>query len=458
MSRRLSWAVVLVGTAVSLAGAACIATRRLVIGSAEGGWFYHYVDTVDVGTFRLLALSCLLVGAGIAASWPLLRRLSTDGRGGVTHVQEWALILAWCLLAGVVQGLLRSTTPDSLGAIFASDNANSFYSVALTTNSRTILTRFERRRHTWPLHAKSNLPGKLLLVRALTHVSKRPEVLAWLIVGLSNLGAVLLYILVRTLFADRFVAGLSAILYLFTPAKLYFFPLLNTVTPVAVLVCACLMVGWLNTGRIVYPVALGLAVYGLALFEPTALVIGVLFAALIAQTIAQGRLSLRAALLHMGVGLLVFGATHAVMLGWFRFDLFRALSEVARDAAEFNVVSQRPYGVWVRQNIFEFLVGVGLCQVVLFLFALADGAADWRSRGRLSDVPSVVLISLSVIAMVGAADVIGVNRGEVIRLWIFLACLAQIPAAYVCRRVGYPIAFGLVMIDDASFKARSARA
>ena len=70
--------------------------------------------------------------------------------------------------------------------------------------------------------------------------------LAWLIVGLSNLGAVLLYILVRTLFADRFVAGLSAILYLFTPAKLYFFPLLNTVTPVAVLVCACLMVGWLN--------------------------------------------------------------------------------------------------------------------------------------------------------------------------------------------------------------------
>ena len=48
--------------------------------------------------------------------------------------------------------------------------------------------------------------------------------------------------------------------------------------------------------------------------------------------------------------------------------------------------------------------------------------------------------------MVGVADVIGVNRGEVTRLWIFLACLAQIPAAYVCRRVESAVAFGLVIV------------
>ena len=99
---------------------------------------------------------------------------------------------------------------------------------------------------------------------------------AWLIIGLSNVGGLLLYLFIRDASGDRFLAGLSAILYFFTPAKLYFVPLLNAVTPVVVLICACLMIRWLNTSRIVYAVVLGVAVYGLALFEPTALVAGVL--------------------------------------------------------------------------------------------------------------------------------------------------------------------------------------
>ena len=134
------------------------------------------------------------------------------------------------------------------------------------------------------------------------------------------------------------------------------------------------------------------------------------------------------------------------MIGWFGFDLFRAFAAVARDAAEFNADSGRPYAVWVRQNLFDFAFGVGWCQAVLFAAALADGVVRWRSGSRLTDAPPVVLICVSVLAMVGVADAIGVNRGEVIRLWIFLACLAQIPAAYVCRRLGSAFAFGLVIM------------
>ena len=36
--------------------------------------------------------------------------------------------------------------------------------------------------------------------------------------------------------------------------------------------------------------------------------------------------------------------------------------------------------------------------------------------------------------MLIAVDLIGVNRGEVIRLWIFLACFFQVPAAWACSR------------------------
>jgi hypothetical protein len=438
---------VLLGAALSLAGAGCIATRRMIVGSAEGGWAYPYADSVDAGTLlRVLAVSCLVAGASVAASWGLLKRFDAGSKHAVPLRVEWALILAWCLLAIPVQGLVRSTTPHSLGAVVASDTANSFYSVAVKTEAPSILNRFERRRHTWPLHAQSNLPGKLLLVRALTTVSQQPETVGWLIVGLSNLGGVLLYFFIRDASGDRFLAGLSAILYLFTPAKLYFFPLLNAVTPVAVLIAACLLIRWVNTGRITYAVGLGVAVYGLALFEPTALIAGVLFAALLIHRIVSGQLPPRTAALHIGAGLVAFVAAHAAMIGWFGFDLLRAFSAVARDAAKFNAATGRPYALWVWQNLFDFAFGIGWCQTVLFAAALVDGIVRWQPRWKLSDAPSVVLIGLSLLAMVGIADAIGVNRGEVIRLWIFLACLAQIPAAYVCRRLGSAYAFGLVII------------
>ena len=393
----------------------------------------------------MLALSCLLLGAGIGASWRLIKRLAADSEHAVPLPTEWALVLAWCLLAILVQGSLRSTTPHSLGAIVSSDTANSFYSVAVKTDARSILSGFERRRHTWPLHARSNLPGKLLLVRALTRVSEQPEVVAWLIIGLSNVGGLLMYLFIRDASGDRFLAALSAILYLFTPATLYFFPLLNAVTPVVVLICACLMIRWLNTSRIIYAVVLGVAVYGLALFEPTALVAGVLFLILLIHSVVSRRFPPRTALLHVGTGLLAFGATHAAMIGWFNFDLLRAFAAVAREAADFNVHSGRPYAVWVWQNLLEIAFGAGWCQTVLFAAALTDGVVRWRSGWRLTDAP-VLLICVSVLAMVGVADAIGVNRGEVIRLWIFLACLAQIPAAYVCRRLGSASAFGLVIM------------
>jgi len=48
--------------------------------------------------------------------------------------------------------------------------------------------------------------------------------------------------------------------------------------------------------------------------------------------------------------------------------------------------------------------------------------------------------------MLAVADLIGINRGEVTRLWIFLACFWQIPAAYVLRRLDSPAAFALVLI------------
>ena len=458
MTRRQLWVSVLIGSALSLIGANRIANQQLIIGSSEGGWVTGYAAGFSSRSVEFFLVASVLMATAVAITWPWLRSLSNDDRGGVGPAsapagamavkpfQEWALILGWCLLAAGLQGLLRFVSPYSLGAIFSSDIANSFYSVALKFDAGSILGDFERLRPSWALHAQSNLPGKLLLVRALIHnISAHPHVLAWLIVLLSNVGGVLVYIFVRDLFADRFVAALSVILYLFTPAKFFFFPLLNTVTPVVVLACACLLLRWLHTGKTLYAVSLGVAIYGLILFEPTALIVGLLFGVLLVHTLATGRMVLRSAVIQIVAGLLALVAAHLAMRLFFGFDLVSAFRSAAADAVAFNADARRPYDVWVRQNIVDFLFGVGFCQIVLFAPALADGMARLKRHERSPDAVAIVLLCLSMLAMVGMADGIGVNRGEVIRLWIFLACLWQIPAAYVCRRLESSRAFTLVL-------------
>ena len=167
---------------------------------------------------------------------------------------------------------------------------------------------------------------------------------------------------------------------------------------------------------------------------------------LLVRAIVEGRIALRTALFQIGVGILAFAATHVVMILWFGFDLISAFRDVAADAAAFNVAARRPYDIWVRQNIVDFLFGVGFCQIVLFVAALADGVTGLKTRGDLLTPSSIVLMCSATLAMVGLADLIGVNRGEVIRLWIFLACLWQIPAVYVCRRLESSMAFTVVLI------------
>ena len=99
-----------------------------------------------------------------------------------------------------------------------------------------MLSDFDRVRAYWPLHAQSNMPGKLMLSIAQTDFGSALDVLPWLVVFVSNLGGVLMYVFVRDLFADRRAALYSLVLYLFVPGKLLtFFPLLNTATPAAAL-------------------------------------------------------------------------------------------------------------------------------------------------------------------------------------------------------------------------------
>jgi methylthioxylose transferase len=400
-----------------------VSTQQLWFGDPAAGWVYPYVATFSTPAFG----AAVLVSAMLAALILLLPDPNPRN--------EWLLVSVWILVGFALQGVLRSLAPHSMHEIFLSDDANAFYRVTQLTDARSVLSDFAVARPNWPLHAQSNMPGKIMLIFGLKMLSADPTVLPWLIVALSSAGGALLYIFVRDLFADREVGLFSLMLYLFVPARVFFLPLLNTVTPVILLVLACLVLRWLQTGNQWYAAAAGLAVYGLVFFEPLPLVMGVLFAGLIVRALVRRELAPSRLATDLIAGALGFTVAYLALRLWLDFDLVDAVQSVAAHAVEFNTNAGRPYAYWLRSNLREFIFGMGLCQAVLFMLALVYLLREAHKNPTVLGSPIAVLTATLTLILV-TTDVIGINRGEVIRLWIFLACFFQIPAAYLCARLG----------------------
>ena len=432
LSNRALWDWLLAGAVASLIVCYNIATQSVTLGSPAGGWIYGYVQPFDIRA-PIVSLLAIALAAGLL--------FSVDP---ATTRRDWPVVLAWVVLALGLQGLMRSVTPVTFARIFSSEGANSFYSATQYFPARLVLADFDRVRALLPLHAQSNMPGKLMLVYALGRITRAPGMLAWLTVIVSNVGAVFTYLFVHELFADRRIAIYSAVLYLLVPAKLYFFPLLNTVTPLVLLVCAWLVLRWLRTGRVVDAAALGIALFGLVFFEPLPLVMGVLFALFVLRAILLDQISWRRLMTQSGVAVAAWLASYATVRAAFGFDLLSAFGQLGAHAVRFNVDAGRPYSIWIWQNLREFLFGIGVCQAIVFCAALVDG---WwgRDTWREKLTRPITVLCAGAAAVLLATDVIGVNRGEVIRLWIFLACFFQIPTAYVCARLETRAALMLVI-------------
>jgi hypothetical protein len=433
-SQPFLWVSIVLGALLSLAACYAVGSQTLVIGSLEGGWRYGYGAPFSMRLLIVFACATAIACAPLFAS-------AAGGR------RTWSLLLVWILIATALHGWIRSLGSFTLEEIFVSDGANAFYTVAQRHDPGEILRRFDWVRERAPLHAQSNLPGKVMLVHALQTISTRSDVLPWLLVAISNLGALLMYAFVRGLFDDRRTALFAAVLYLFMPARIFFMPLMNTITPVLILGCGCLLLVWLRTTRTVYAVLLGMALYALVFFEPLPLVMGVLFAAVSIRAIALRQIAWDRFAAQTVLMVLVFIATAEVVDAATGFALFTAFRDIGAHAVAFNESAGRPYRVWIAANLREFVFGTGICQVTAFAGALADGV---RGPGSWADrlTRPVTVACLSLLAVLAAIDLIGVNRGEVSRLWIFLGCFWQIPAAYVCRALEDRRAMAIVLASS----------
>lgn len=419
-------ASITVGVLLSLAASFAVAARWLLLGSVEGRWVYGYEHGASL-TARPLFVAVL-----VTALAAMLLRFTTP-HPTKPH-RDWMIVLLWIAAALALQVLVRSLTPFALESLFISDTANSFYGFSQHYDAGDLLSRFNRISAQAPWHARGNMPGKVMLVYPLRLFTSRTDILPLLAILGSNLGALLIYLFVRDLLEDRRVALHSAVLYLFVPAKLLFFPLMNTITPVLALACACILLRWLHTGRTWWAVALGISLYTLVFFEPLPLVLGLLFAALSLRAIAIGDISWTRYTAHAVVVSVTFVATSEAVHFTTNFDLLRAFGQIRTHAVEFNATERRPYDVWILGNLKEFLFGVGLCQASAFAGELLVGLRT-QTGWREWLMQPITTLCLGLLAVLIAVDLIGINRGEVIRLWIFLACFFQIPAAYVCSKL-----------------------
>jgi hypothetical protein len=133
-----------------------------------------------------------------------------------------------------------------------------------------------------------------------------------------------------------------------------------------------------------------------------------------------------------------FLLVHAAMRLVVGFDIVSVFLTMMRAATDFNERTGRPYDVWVIQNLKEFLLGAGLIPSLVVLLTLAALVRAAWLAGRAAGLASAVhalfatpadALAMSVCLCLCIVDLLGVNRGEVTRLWIFLGVFFQIVCA-----------------------------
>ncbi|HSR30266.1 MAG TPA: hypothetical protein VLY63_06850 [Anaerolineae bacterium] len=428
-------ALILTSCALGLLMVFLVYTGNFVFGSEAGKWVYGYRETpVAVPVWNLVVVFGLLAAAVLVGS----RTIGT---------RERTTLLACWLAVLIVQVLIRDLAAVPLASIIESEGPNGFYSAAQRYSPSEILSQFEALLPSQKGHVQSNMPGKIMLFQLLGWLTPSPQLMGYLIIALSSAGSWLVYGISKRLFHDRLAAFYAFLLYAVVPCRLFFLPILNTVTPVFLLACLYLFLVHLQTKRASTLWLLGVALYVLVLFEPSPLVTGIVFASLLGDSMLKKEIRTGELVRLLLITVMAFAVVFLVFRLAFRFDLADALRFVLNDAVKFNLTAQRGYWRWMAENTKEFFYSSGAPAAFLLLYlglhAMVNGAGLVRS---LKTLPIESVVALSLITTFLVLVLLGINRGEVSRLWIYLAVLFQIPVAlFISRRRRSSILFLLVV-------------
>ena len=408
----LAWSAAIAVATIALGAA--VALHRVEFGSTAGHWVFRYLDALEL---HVVAVA-IAAGVAVAGAYVLARRFVPE---------RPRLVVPAALVGGVAAQLaLHGLSPYGLRELLVSDVATGFHGAAAQSRPLELLSDFERVVERLPMHARVNMPGKVLLFHGLGALTADPQMQAVAIVVLSSLAGVFLYAVVARTFGDRGIGLDAMVLWLLVPSKIAFHPLPNVVSPLPAMIAVWCMARWLDSRVLLWAVGAGIAAYATTLFDPLALWIGVAFSPLLADAVVRRGVPLRAVVLLLGVALAALVACHAAMMLVTGFDVAARLVQMADIVREFNVKWSRSRDVWIVANLKDVVLAVG--PAVAVAWVAAGLAAAW-SIGRADWTPGPAL-AFGSMAVLAALDAICLNRGEVARLWIFAFLPAQVAVAW----------------------------
>lgn len=416
-SRAEDIALILTACIVSALLIYLVYLRSYVFGSLLGNWVDPYLSSVPVFPKWIPVFVLLLLGLLIFLGRKLI------------HSCERNALFVLYLFAILTQSAIRNIYPYSLESVVKSDGANSFYTSALSYSTVEILSEFMTLAPSLPLHAKANMPGKILLFELLRLITASPETMGYLIIFLSSLGTLLLYGICKRLFQNRLIAFYAATLYILLPGKLFFLPILNTVTPVFMLLCFYLFVIYLDTKNPWISLLLGVSGYILILFEPSPLITGVVLIGILIHAIREKQFSGRdfyRLVIYSSLGFLIM---FIVFYVFFFFNIFLSFLYILKEASSFNLSYERSYLIWIIANNKDFFYGAGIPVTIIFVYATALIFIQTKNLKNITQWPLESIFTISILVTFLLLLFLGINRGEVIRLWIYLAVLFQVPAS-----------------------------
>jgi len=395
--------------------------RWVVFGSVSGRWVFPYIG--DTPALDLL-FGVFVVALAFALRGPLEQLVTGGGRS-----REVAVVLATLLVGIALELYLHSRYSQTLAALVRSNSANGYFFAAQRLDVVRVLSQFPRALAGMPMHVHSNMPGKVIFYRWLLQITQDPTALGVAIVAVSNLTGVAVYVLAKFLFADRLVAWAAMLLVMFTPGKVEFQPILNTVSPVLIFCALTAVVAAFQNRRLGWAAVAGALLCGEFLFEPLPFALGLVFVAVTAA-IAYARHAYLRLLLIYGLALAGFVVSAGLLYLCFGFNIVTALGYCVNEAADFNMRVGRTYAVWVAGDLKEYFYGAGALSSVLALCSWSQ-AKTWR--GDEASVVSLFLL-VALFATIAGLDLSGINRGEVTRLWIFLMPVQALVVARYCVR------------------------
>jgi hypothetical protein len=400
-------------TTILATTAICIlsAGRVLQYGSDAGGWVFAWYTEHPPLRAVIVGLS---LGVALAAFfyWTL---------GRVKDHQMEVLVL-WLIVGTVAQLLLHGLYEKSIGTITIG-SANDAYIASLQHSNNEFLRLYPTLDQATGGHVARNPPGRVILYGWLRRFSDDPGKLGVAVLILSNLCGIALYYAVIKLYRNPATALSALIYYLFIPSRIYFAPLLNILgwAPVAI-AWVIMTIALADDGDLrVWGAAFGICMFAAVTFDVTGLLSG--------GVLLVTAISYRKPRLMFSMALwatLAFAVCLVLLYAIYRINLPGMILSFVAFNRRYNAdIGHRPYQPWLIGNLWEFFLGIGVPVFVLCGFATPSLARVFKER-RFSVSALILLVTIVTLSIL---DLMGVVRGEMMRLWIPIMVLPCVVAA-----------------------------